>query len=362
MGLGGGLQIRKTRFIKRGAPNGFGVIETLVSVTIVMIVLAGIGSVLTQQTREINRYTQKYEVAEIKNNLHSALTDSLACKNILKEVTVPLKAGDIISLPQISIPKYNLDLKKTSMPSQPIPGSSSGLKLKSLALHIDKLMSNTTNQYLGYFEVQLESSLQNFIPIKIRKIIRIDSLGKAEGCIAELVLSCAPGEFYSAMDSAGLPICISLQCPAGKVAQGVSSAGLVMCVDDTGITQKSLSCAANEFLSGVSSSGNAICLSIPVPTSPTAKAQIPPPSVECSLDFIADQGGDGWSFPSAISKGSSSVLGSKTQGGCIPSTSVCVGTTLTFVIDLIQGQRYFFVANDIKGVQGRSGEVVYRCP
>ncbi len=202
--------------------KGFGLIETLVSITITMIGLVGVGTFLIYQNKEIMRHSQKYEVVEIRNNLYSALLDSSACK--------------------------------------PILNSSSGLKLKSLTFNVNSLVSNTTDQYLGYFEVQIESNDQSFKPIKTSKIVKVNSLGKAESCVAELTLSCPAGEFYSGIDSSGLPLCISLDCPTGKVAQGVSSTGVVICVDDTAITQKVLACASSEYLSGVSASGSAICL------------------------------------------------------------------------------------------------------
>lgn len=353
------MQIKKIILVKMGNPKGFGLIETLVSITITMIGLVGVGTFLIYQNKEIMRHSQKYEVVEIRNNLYSALLDSSACKTILNNMNDSFSEGAVINLTQISVPKYGLNLKKPSAQSEPILNSSSGLKLKSLTFNVNSLVSNTTDQYLGYFEVQIESNDQSFKPIKTSKIVKVNSLGKAESCVAELTLSCPAGEFYSGIDSSGLPICISLDCPTGKAAQGVSPTGVVICVDDTAITQKVLACASSEYISGVNASGNAICLRLPAanstPTSP------PPPNPVCVLDFISDQN-DGWDFPGSIPVGSADVSGTKTQRGCIPTTSVCIGTTLTFSFDMIQGQRHFFVANTIKGVSGRSGNVVYRCP
>lgn len=354
------MRIRGMLFREIRAISGFGVIEVLVSVAIGMIGIVGVGAFLSHQAREVMLHTQKYEVAEMKSSLHSALMDSATCKTILNGMTDPFSPGAVINLPRISIPKYSLNLVKTSAVSDPISNSSSGLKLKSLRFKVDSLISNAADQYLGTFEIQVESSGQSFNTIKSRKIVKVNALGRAENCVAELNPSCPVGEFYSGMDSSGLPICISLSCPTGKVAQGISSTGAVICVDDRDITQKAIACLSDEFLSGVNSSGSAICSRIP------ATAQ-PPPSTppvsrpDCTLDFIGDQG-DGWDFPSSIPSGQSSVSGTKTRGGCIPTTSVCIGSTLTFSLDTSQGQRHFFVASAIKGVQGRNGEVVYRCP
>lgn len=236
--------------------KGFSAIEIMISMALFLMALLGVSTFVLDLGRLYSESAQKYEVMEIKANLHSAMTNKDSCVEILGSLKGPLVKGQSVPIEKIVVVKQGLNLQKDMV----VENSMFAFKVTALEFKVIDAIQGVNNHILGQYEIHLIGPGNHPLsPIKIRQVIKTNVAGEPVGCISEAIPSCPSGELLSGIDQSGMPICLSLECPVGQVFQGLLPSGQTVCVDDSSIVQRAFTCPAGQFINGINSSGQVQC-------------------------------------------------------------------------------------------------------